>query len=805
MHVFISYTDRDRQYVSNLIIELKRLSISVWSNQDLLPGEDKIIKTQQKIQSCSAFIVIVSPNSASSKEVAREVQVAERNKKIVAPILYGDLKVMDLPIWIGNRTYADARNGKNPIADIKRTLDAINNNNSFSFENINNQSNRRIKRGHLSEQKIKLIKVSAGGRIDGNRIGIHPSNSFESNYGLFTSFPNDTDNVRKKEISVKVLQEEEIPKGCLFIGEYLLNELGITDALDSPWDLQLTGLNVIKVDEITLELTTETPIEQAVNALALTADLTGRLIWLPNGINQEQIIDIDQQPYRIKEISPTPSNTNTLLEIRSSTSLSLFSSGIKSGVDMVILADTSGSMSVNDLTDSVEPAITESRFSFFRRNNTMSQSLSRMDALKKSLIQLLEMRLKIKGRISKVALVDFSSDCSIRFPRKGEGMASIDGNSEDHVIQEFKSAIGLLQAWGGTNIGKALHFAAELLYQHGVPGNKRLIVLISDGASWTPKGVDSTGEVVTGIEDEVGLMDNLYRTMEIHLHAIGISNLELYNKWVRTQKNQGNIHWMPNHDLLEKLMIVGGGDVSRIGNSNVIAEYFSGLGKGITRKVNCPRAKPIPSFQRSERELMHKYKVEKEIIEESAGQIKKRAELAGKIWELVIDVNGQSDRVTGNKLLNNDGLEFLNDIQKRTDNSQSFITFIQKIRKSTVDFSRSREQEHPAEIKQAFRKSENIQMVRAIERKFLLIKEPNQSTPAELNSELEFLINIKIIKANDVKKWRELQIAILETIKSILSDIHDIYDDIIYEQSTSSDSLIDVEEGKEESMFTFMD
>ena len=44
------------------------------------------------------------------------------------------------------------------------------------------------------------------------------------------------------------------------------------------------------------------------------------------------------------------------------------------------------------------------------------------------------------------------------------------------LVQEFRDAIGLLRADGGTDIGQALQFAAELLYRHGHPANDRLLV-----------------------------------------------------------------------------------------------------------------------------------------------------------------------------------------------------------------------------------------------------------------------------------------------------------------------------------------
>ena len=69
--------------------------------------------------------------------------------------------------------------------------------------------------------------------------------------------------------------------------------------------------------------------------------------------------------------------------------------------------------------------------------------------------------------------------------------------NDPHAISEFRQAIGLLQHQNaGTDIGKALHFAAELLYRQGVPDNDRLIVLVSDGADWAQKSDDTTGEAV---------------------------------------------------------------------------------------------------------------------------------------------------------------------------------------------------------------------------------------------------------------------------------------------------------------------
>jgi hypothetical protein len=42
---------------------------------------------------------------------------------------------------------------------------------------------------------------------------------------------------------------------------------------------------------------------------------------------------------------------------------------------------------------------------------------------------------------------------------------------------------------------------------------------------------------------------------------------------------------VPNHELLEALVAVAGGDPSRVGDTDVLLEYFEGLGRGVTRNL----------------------------------------------------------------------------------------------------------------------------------------------------------------------------------------------------------------------------
>jgi len=124
-----------------------------------------------------------------------------------------------------------------------------------------------------------------------------------------------------------------------------------------------------------------------------------------------------------------------------------------------------------------------------------------------------------------------------------------------------------------------------------VPGNDRLIVLISDGADWKPKGSEDAGELVRGVDEPVSLMEDLHQRMRIHLHALGISTEEIFWSWWK-RRSSGTPHAsaVPNHKLLEAMVEVGGGDPTRTGDAEVLADYFSGLGRGVSRRLSPPRA-----------------------------------------------------------------------------------------------------------------------------------------------------------------------------------------------------------------------
>src|SRR4051812_12750107 len=83
--IFISYSSLDKEKADQLNELLASAGLSVWidrSGIDVATSWSKEIV--QAIDGCTAFVVLLSPNSIISKNVIREVALAfEKNKKIL--------------------------------------------------------------------------------------------------------------------------------------------------------------------------------------------------------------------------------------------------------------------------------------------------------------------------------------------------------------------------------------------------------------------------------------------------------------------------------------------------------------------------------------------------------------------------------------------------------------------------------------------------------------------------------------------------------------------------------------------------
>jgi hypothetical protein len=87
--IFISYSRRDLEFVKKLYNYLTQQGISAWFDQTSIEIGDQWRETiVNGIMGCKIFLVVLSPDSAASKNVRKEIDLAERNTKKIVPLIW---------------------------------------------------------------------------------------------------------------------------------------------------------------------------------------------------------------------------------------------------------------------------------------------------------------------------------------------------------------------------------------------------------------------------------------------------------------------------------------------------------------------------------------------------------------------------------------------------------------------------------------------------------------------------------------------------------------------------------------------
>ena len=86
-HIFISYSHKDTKYAHALADHLKSRGFDFWIDERLDYGSQWPYEIQKQLDSCDAFLVIMTPRSFASEWVQSEVQRAKRKLKPIFPLL----------------------------------------------------------------------------------------------------------------------------------------------------------------------------------------------------------------------------------------------------------------------------------------------------------------------------------------------------------------------------------------------------------------------------------------------------------------------------------------------------------------------------------------------------------------------------------------------------------------------------------------------------------------------------------------------------------------------------------------------
>ena len=118
-HIFISYSHKDTAYAHALAESLHGMGFEVWIDERLDYGSQWPQELQKQLDSCSAFILIMSPRSYASEWVQSELQRAKRKLKPVFPLL---LEGDEPWLSVESTQYYDVRGGVSPDAKFYTAL-----------------------------------------------------------------------------------------------------------------------------------------------------------------------------------------------------------------------------------------------------------------------------------------------------------------------------------------------------------------------------------------------------------------------------------------------------------------------------------------------------------------------------------------------------------------------------------------------------------------------------------------------------------------------------------------------------------
>ncbi|MDX2138555.1 MAG: toll/interleukin-1 receptor domain-containing protein [Chloroflexota bacterium] len=109
-HIFVSYSRKDKDYARKLVDHLLALGFDVWFDEHIEYGSNWEQAIQRAIDTCAAFIVVMSPASADSEWVHNESAHAADRSKAIYPLL------LDGEAFLRFKTtqYVDVRGGVLP-------------------------------------------------------------------------------------------------------------------------------------------------------------------------------------------------------------------------------------------------------------------------------------------------------------------------------------------------------------------------------------------------------------------------------------------------------------------------------------------------------------------------------------------------------------------------------------------------------------------------------------------------------------------------------------------------------------------
>jgi formylglycine-generating enzyme required for sulfatase activity len=121
-HIFISYSHKDTEYAHRFADHLQGMGFEVWIDERLDYGSTWPQEIQKQLDSCDAFIVVMTPRSFESEWVQNELNRAKRLRKPIYPLL---LEGAGPWLSVESTQFVDVRDGNFPEEKFYRTLESV--------------------------------------------------------------------------------------------------------------------------------------------------------------------------------------------------------------------------------------------------------------------------------------------------------------------------------------------------------------------------------------------------------------------------------------------------------------------------------------------------------------------------------------------------------------------------------------------------------------------------------------------------------------------------------------------------------
>ncbi|HET6822745.1 MAG TPA: toll/interleukin-1 receptor domain-containing protein [Anaerolineales bacterium] len=122
--VFISYSRRDLEIVNHLVERMQRAGINIWIDREEIKA-GKLWRTQivQAIDTCDAFVLMLSSSAAASENVRKEIDLAQDSGRTIFIINLDQVKIpADMRYQLAGLQFIDLKIANYCIAELKNNM-----------------------------------------------------------------------------------------------------------------------------------------------------------------------------------------------------------------------------------------------------------------------------------------------------------------------------------------------------------------------------------------------------------------------------------------------------------------------------------------------------------------------------------------------------------------------------------------------------------------------------------------------------------------------------------------------------------